>query len=73
METLLTAVFSFCVLHSALAFEGRITAALARGGQTTPLLYSAGTKFLRVEVTASSLPNPVNLLDFMSDLIISIR
>ena len=66
MRTLLTAFFSFCILHSAPAFEGHITAVLARGGQATPLLYTAGTNYLRVEITASSLPNPVDLLDLNS-------
>ena len=66
MKSLFTAVFSFCILHSAPAFEGRITAVLARGGQATPLLYTAGTNYLRMEVTASSLPNPVDLLDLNS-------
>jgi hypothetical protein len=65
-KTLITAVSSFFVLHSALAFEGRITAALTRGGQATPLLYTAGTNCLRVEVAASDRPNPVDLLDWPS-------
>ena len=65
-KTLITAVSSFFLLHSALAFEGRITAALTRGGQATPLLYTAGTKCLRVEVAASDRPNPVDLLDWPS-------
>ena len=59
-------VSSFCILHSAFAFEGRITAALTRGGQTTSLLYTAGTNFLRVEVTASDRPNPVDIVDLQS-------
>ena len=66
IKTLITAVASFFILHSALAFEGRITAALTRGGQATPLLYTAGTNCLRVEVTASDRPNPVDLLDLPS-------
>jgi len=65
-KTLITAVSSFFLLHSALAFEGRITAALTRGGQATPLLYTAGTNCLRVEVAASDRPNPVDLLDWPS-------
>ena len=65
-RTLLTAVVSFFILHSALAFEGRITAALTRGGQATPLLYTAGTNCLRVEITVPDQPNPVNLLDLPS-------
>jgi hypothetical protein len=66
IKTLITAVASFFILHSALAFEGRITAALTRGGQATPLLYTAGTNCLRVEITAPDRSNPVNLLDFQS-------
>lgn len=65
-KTLVTAVCSCFVLHSALAFEGRITATLARGGQATLLLYTAGTNCLRVEVAASDRPNPVDLLDWAS-------
>ncbi|HEY5297695.1 MAG TPA: DUF4412 domain-containing protein [Verrucomicrobiae bacterium] len=59
-------VSAFCLLPSAFAFEGRLTAALTRGGQVTPLLYTAGTNFLRVEVTASDRPNPVDLVDLQS-------
>jgi hypothetical protein len=66
IKTLITAVASFFILHSALAFEGRITAALTRGGQATPLLYTAGTNCLRLEVTVPDQPNPVDLLDLPS-------
>ncbi len=45
------------------AFEGTITASLARGGQATPLLYTVGTNALRVEVTAADRPYPVDILD----------
>ena len=66
-KTLITAVSSFCILHSALAFEGRITAALTRGSQVTPLLYTAGANCLRVEkMAASNRPNPVDLIDLPS-------
>jgi hypothetical protein len=66
-RTLITAfVASFLVVHSAFAFEGRITAAVTRGGQAMPLLYTAGTHCLRVDITASNRPNPVNLLDLPS-------
>jgi Domain of unknown function (DUF4412) len=66
-KTLITAfVSSFFILHSAFAFEGRIAAALTRGGQAMALLYTAGTNCLRVEVTASDRPNPVDLLDLPS-------
>ena len=66
-KALVTAfVASFFILHSAFAFEGRITASVTRGGQATPLLYTAGTNCLRMEVTASKRPNPVDLLDLPS-------
>lgn len=56
-KALITAVASFFLLHSAFAFQGRITVALTRGGQTTPLLYTVGTNCLRVEIAASDQPN----------------
>jgi hypothetical protein len=61
-KILLTAVASCFIFHSAFAFEGRIRAALTRGGLATPLLYTAGTNCLRVEITASDRPYPVDLL-----------
>src|SRR5665213_1272509 len=65
---ILIAIFvsAFCILPSAFAFQGRVTAALTRGGEVTPLLYTAGTNCLRVEVTASDRPNPVDLVDLQS-------
>jgi hypothetical protein len=48
------------------AFEGRITAASTRGTQTAPLLYTVGTNQLRIEVTATNRPHPVNLVDLSS-------
>jgi hypothetical protein len=45
------------------AFEGRITAASTQGGQTIALLYTVGTNALRLEVTGSDQPNPVDVLD----------
>ena len=65
-KTLIPAVASCFMLHSAFAFEGRITVALTRNGQAAPLLYTAGTNCLRVEVTASNRPNPVDLLNLSS-------
>jgi hypothetical protein len=55
--------FSFFLLHSAFAFEGRINAVITRGNQATPLLYTVGTNFVRVEMTATNWPNPVDILD----------
>ncbi len=45
------------------AFEGLIKAASTQGGQTTALLYTVGTNALRIEVTGSARPNPVDVLD----------
>jgi len=65
-KILLTVVASCLISHSAFAFEGRITAALTRGGLATRLLYTAGTNCLRVEVAASDRPYPVDLIDLRS-------
>jgi hypothetical protein len=57
-----------CILNSAVclptpAFEGRINAAMTRGGQAEALLYTVGTNFLRVEITATNWPNAVDIVD----------
>lgn len=57
-------VSAFSLQPSALlAFEGRIHAVTTRGNQSDALLYSVGTNFLRVEMTATNWPNPVDILD----------
>ena len=48
------------------AFEGRINAVIVRGGETAPLLYTVGTNSMRVEMTATNWPNPVDVLDLDS-------
>ena len=48
------------------AFEGRIQAVTAQGRETNTLLYTVGTNFLRVEMTATNRPNPVDILDIKS-------
>src|ERR1035438_5935956 len=58
----------FCMLHSACcnsapAFEGRIHAVMKQGNETNALLYTVGTNLLRVEMTATNWPNPVDILD----------
>jgi hypothetical protein len=58
-----TVVSAFCLPPSAFCFEGRINAELTQGNQTSTLLYTAGTNFLRVEMTATNWPNPVDILD----------
>ena len=63
IRTLITAVSSFFILHSAFGFEGRINAVMTRGSQSDALLYTVGTNFLRVEMTATNWPNPVDILD----------
>ena len=51
------------IAPSAFGFEGRINAVMIRGSQTDALLYTVGTNFLRVEMTATNRPNPVDILD----------
>jgi hypothetical protein len=51
------------------AFEGRINATVTQGNQTEALRYTAGTNFLRVEMTAISRPNPVDILDRTSGML----
>lgn len=53
-------------LRPALAFEGRIQATLTRGGETEAWLYTIGTNFLRVELTDTNRPNPVDVLELKS-------
>ena len=56
-------VFAFCLPPSALGFEGRVYAVTTRGSQTYALLYTVGTNFLRVEMTATNWANPVDILN----------
>src|ERR1039458_3593960 len=51
------------VESTAVAFEGRIHAVVIQGNETNALLYTAGTTSLRVEMTATNWPNPVDILD----------
>jgi hypothetical protein len=48
---------------TAVGFEGRINAVVTRGNETNALLYTVGTDGLRVELTATNWPNPVDILD----------
>jgi Domain of unknown function (DUF4412) len=57
---------SSCLLaisSAAVPFEGRIDATLTRGTQTEALLYTVGTNSLRLEITATNWPNPVDVFD----------
>jgi hypothetical protein len=49
-----------------LAFEGRINATFTRGAETRPLLYTVATPSLRVEITGSTWPYPINIMDMNS-------
>jgi hypothetical protein len=49
--------------QTAVAFEGRIHAVMTQGNETNALLYTVGTDSLRVELTATNWPNPVDILD----------
>jgi hypothetical protein len=48
---------------TAVAFEGRIHVVMTQGNETNALLYTVGTDSLRVELTATNWPNPVDILD----------
>ena len=48
---------------TAVAFEGRINAVMTQGNENNALLYTVGTTSLRVEMTATNWPNPVDILD----------
>ena len=45
-----------------LAFEGRITATLTRGGETQTLLYTVGTNQLRIERSEADRPYAKNIV-----------
>jgi hypothetical protein len=59
------ALVSAWILQPSLAqaFEGRILATITQGNQSQALLYTVGTNSLRVELTATNWPNPVDILD----------
>lgn len=57
-------VFALMAVRTGAAdFEGRIRADFTRGGGTEPWLYTVATNLLRVEITGSTQPNPINVLD----------
>ncbi len=45
------------------AFEGEIDAALIRGGQSSALRYTVGPDHLRIEVTGTNWPNPIDVVE----------
>jgi len=48
------------------AFEGCIQAVTARGGAPFPLLYTVDTNWLRIEVTLTNSPIPIDIVDRQS-------
>ena len=49
--------------RSAFAFEGWIQAVTVRGDETNALLYTVAPNALRVEMSATNFPNPVDIVD----------
>ena len=47
-------------------FEGKIEVVTTQAGNTTSLLYRVAGNFLRIEVTDSHAPNPIDLVDLKS-------
>jgi hypothetical protein len=65
----LLAAITVCVsaiASNAIAFEGKITVEIKQGNEITPLLYTVGENFLRIEVTGSDRPNPIDIVDLKS-------
>src|ERR1017187_10950687 len=48
---------------TAVGFEGRINTVMIQGSETNALLYTVGATSLRVEITSTNWPNPVDILD----------
>src|SRR4051812_12138231 len=44
-------------------FQGRISATFTRGGEALPILYTLGSNSIRIEVTGSPHPHPINIID----------
>src|SRR5437660_11050767 len=53
-------------VSKAAAFEGRITVMITQGSEPTPLLYTVGANSLRIEVTGSQWPHPIDIIDLKS-------
>ena len=55
------------------AFEGKIVAEIKEGEtDTTPLLYTVGANFLRIEVSGKEWPHPIDIVDLKSGAVILI-
>ena len=53
-------------LAQAAGFEGKIEIVVREEGETTSLLYRAAGDFLRIEISGSTAPNPIDLVDLKS-------
>jgi hypothetical protein len=47
-------------------FEGKIDIVTTQGNETTALLYTVGENYLRIEVTGSNWPHPIDIVDLKS-------
>jgi hypothetical protein len=63
--TLIALALAGFTAHGA-AFQGRISATFTRGGEALPILYTVGSNSIRIEVTGSSHPHPINIIDRQS-------
>jgi hypothetical protein len=63
--TLIALALAGFTAHGA-AFQGRINATFTRGGEALPILYTIGSNSIRIEVTGSSYPHPINIIDRQS-------
>jgi hypothetical protein len=54
------------IASTGVAFEGRINAELTRGTETNALLYTVGPEQLRIAVTSTNWPHPVNIVELKS-------
>ncbi len=61
-----TLVLALAIASNARAFEGKLEIVITHGSETTPLLYTVGANFLRIEVTGSNAPNPIDIVDLKS-------
>lgn len=53
----------------ALGFEGRITVTNTRGGQTNTLLYTGSPQHLRIEITSTNWPHPIDIWNLKSNTV----
>src|ERR1041385_8749768 len=59
-------VIALLLLHSAVAFQGRIAATLTRGGDAQNLVYIVGTNLLRIERTETNWPYARDIVNLQS-------